>query len=262
MGSNPETKHELLSLEDPQQSHKQGDGKSASWTPGRNCFGFCSRGHSFDVQTQVLLTNAVEVCIQLSKQKRLPAEGVSKSQRLRALASCSGVELLRELRRRIRNQDCNTKSCRLVDYVVGGLTCLPPSTIRFVWRSCWEGGTPEPKQRSQRGRHATAVSADALNTGGSSGKEIMQRNVRIALANATLARPRSDYCHDVLQLQLAGISAGHKYLNRKFPVVVETVASRVLSSALSTLCSTPMSGLGIPSESLPRPPPSCHVIFC
>ena len=232
----------VLFLEEPQTQTPSTSGASrCGWLPGHNTIGFMSRGRSIHEQAQCLLVNAVEVCHRVRDTKG--QTGVSKRQRVQALESCSGRELLVELRKRIRGNDSKEQNSRLVEDVVGGITCLPSETVRSVWNMGAKAS--KPASRAERGRRPDQVEQAAAVP--ESSKTIWPRLVRIALANARMGRPRSDFCHDLLQLKLAGSQVGQKYLNKDFTVVAETVASRILSSSMATLCAAPLPGLGIPS---------------
>jgi hypothetical protein len=54
--------------------------------------------------------------------------------------------------------------------------------------------------------------------------------------------------HDVLQLALAGVPVGHRWMNRDFQTAVEHIAAVSLKSAISILLSQPLPALGIPSD--------------
>ena len=129
----------VLFLEEPQTQTPSTSGASrCGWLPGHNTIGFMSRGRSIHEQAQCLLVNAVEVCHRVRDTKG--QTGVSKRQRVQALESCSGRELLVELRKRIRGNDSKAASWKMSS--AESLAC--PLRLSALF------GTWEPKLRSRR----------------------------------------------------------------------------------------------------------------
>ena len=79
-------------------------------------------------------------------------------------------------------------------------------------------------------------------------KEVLRRSVRIVLGNASMGRPQSHVRHDALQLFLAGVPVGHKWLNRNFVDVAEHLGAQALKQTSALLLSEPLPALGIPSD--------------
>lgn len=228
---------------------------SSGWSPGKDVRDHISRGRSLHPQTQVIVVNAVQTLSAAQKQPAQQQEGWRKVDRQTALSLCSGKELLGELKRRICN--CRVKqgpkSVTSLDELVGGITCLSPSTVRRICRVCLRNPEmPSPAQNKERGRKPFPKNGGKGEFIDQHSKEfaaaIGKRTVRLALRNASLGRPRREFAKDLLQLALSEVPVGQKYLNDTFPLAVETVASQLLAGTFATLLHAPLPGLGIPSD--------------